>query len=350
MWKENRIYQWIKVLVFNLILFIFLLILGEIAIRIFKPQYEIYARTYPGQYKDRFFNDGTTIVNWPKKDHDLGWVCSNTAKYLKFSNKIYNNLQLEYNINPQGFRYKYDFFKNDSNESKIIMLGDSFLFGVYLKDDETITANIFREFKNRISFVNIGIPGYGIDQMYLTYTKFNEVIKSKIIILFYIDDDIYRTLEAFRITEGMNKPSFRIENNKLVLRKNEKPSLLELIFQKSYFLNVFYKKYSYSQSKNLTEKIFEQLIYKTLKNNQKLLIVRFPTDYQLLNNDSFNNLSFKQLLKSKKIFYYEMFNDLMKLGKEKINKMYLKNDGHLTPYGTKIVAHYIHKFLDKILF
>ena len=349
MWKENESYRLIKVLLFNIVLFIFLLILGEIAIRIFKPKYEIYARTYPGQYKDRFFNDGTTIVNWPKKDNDLGWVCNNISKHLKFSNKRYNNLQIKYNINSQGFRCRYDFSWSDSNESKIIMLGDSFLFGVYLKDDETIAANLFKEFKNRINFVNLGIPGFGIDQMYLTYIKFNEVLKSKLIILFYIDDDIYRTWEAFRLTEGMNKPSFIIKDNNLVLRKYEKTSFLELIFQKSYFLNVFYKKYSHLQSKNLTGKIFEKLIDKTLKNNQKLLIIRFPTDYQLLNNDPFRNLSFNKLLKGGNIYYYEMFNDLKKLGKDKIKKMYLKNDGHLTPYGAKIVAHYIHNVLSKIL-
>jgi len=148
----------------------------------------------------------------------------------------------------------------------------------------------------------------------------------------------------------MNKPSFKIEDDKIEFRNYEKPSFIELIFQKSYFLNVFYKKYSHLQSKNLTGKIFDELIYKTSKNNQKLLIIRFPTDYQLLNNDSFNSLSFKKVLKNRNVYYYEMFNDLKKLGKEKIKKMYLKNDGHLTLYGTQIVSNYIYKKLNGILF
>jgi len=166
---RKKIITWLKILSINVALLIILLFAGEIFVRIINPDYKPYERTFPGQFKNRFFNDGTTIVNWPKEDPDLGWVCNNVSKYLKFSNKRYNDLQIEYNINPQGFRYKYDFFKYDSPESEIIMLGDSFLFGVYLKDNETITANLFREFKDSINFVNLGVPGYGIDQMYLTY-------------------------------------------------------------------------------------------------------------------------------------------------------------------------------------
>jgi len=253
MLKENKIYRWVKVIVFNLVFFILLLILGEIAVRIFNPKYEVYVRTYPRQYKDRFFNDGTTIVNWPREDPDLGWVCNDTTSFLKFSNKEYNSLNIEYDINRQGFRYQYDFFLNEFLEPNVMMLGDSFLFGVYLKESKTIVSILNQEFNNSLNFVNLGVPGYGIDQMYLTYTKFNGVIKPKIIILFYIDDDIYRTWEAFRITEGMNKPSFKFEDDKLELRNYEKPSVIEQILEKSYFLNVFYKKYSHLQSKNLTE-------------------------------------------------------------------------------------------------
>lgn len=347
---RRKIITRVKILSINVALLILLLFVGESFMRIINSDYEPYERTFPGQYKDRFFNEGTTIVNWPKKDPIIGWVCNNTTRLLKFSNKEYNNLNIEYDINRQGFRYQYDFFLNKIVDSNVMMLGDSFLFGVYLKDNETIVANLNREFKNRLNFVNLGVPGYGIDQMYLTYIKFNEVIKPKIIILFYVDDDVYRTWEAFRITEGMNKPSFKFEDDKLELRNYEKPSVIEQILEKSYFLNVFYKRYSHLQSKNLTEKIFNELIEKTLKNNQKLLIIRCPTDYQLLNDNSFNNLSFEELRKKQNVYYYEMFNDLKKLDNEKINKMYLKNDGHLTPYGTQIVANYIYNKLNEILF
>lgn len=347
---RRKTIAWVKILSINVALLILLLFVGEIFMRIIKPNYELYVRTFPGQYEDRYFNAGTTIVNWPRKDRDLGWVCNNTTRFLKFSNNRYNNLNIEYYINRQGFRYKYDFFLNDIAESNVMMLGDSFLFGVYLKENETITTILNRKFKNRLNFVNIGVPGYGIDQMYLTYTKFNEIIKPKIIILFYIDADVYRTREAFRITEGMNKPSFKIEDDKLKLRGYEKPSFIELIFHKSYFLNIFYKKYSHLQSKNLTEKIFDELIDKTLRNNQKILIIRCPTVYQLLHNDPINSLSFEKLLINKNVYYYEMFIDLKKMDNETIGKMYLKNDGHLTPYGTEIVVHFISNKLNEILF
>jgi lysophospholipase L1-like esterase len=348
--KEDKAYRWIKVLVFNLVFFILLLMIGEIALRIINPSYTRYVRTHPGQYRDHYFNKNATIVNWSKKDNFLGWVCNDTFKYLKFVNKTYNKLKIAYDINLQGFRHKTYFTVNAASKSNILMLGDSFLFGVYLKENEVITSLLEDKFNNKFKFINLGIPGYGIDQMYLSYIKFNKIIKPKVVILFYIDDDIYRTYDSFRFTEGMNKPSFYIKDENLVHRNKDNPSIIEIIFQRSYLLNPFYKEYSYNQSKILAIKIFENLIRDTKIFRQKLLIVRCPTDYQIVNDDKSLNLSFKKIFTEDNFYYYEMFEDLKKMGNDKIIKMYLENDGHLSPYGTEIVSKLLYKKINEIEF
>jgi hypothetical protein len=46
----------------------------------------------------------------------------------------------------------------------------------------------------------------GIDQMYLAYEKWENVIRPQVVILAFIDEDVDRVLEAYRVFEGMNKP------------------------------------------------------------------------------------------------------------------------------------------------
>jgi len=348
MQKCFKTHLWIRVLLFNLMFFVLLLVIAETTIRIFNPNYQVYTRTYPGQHKDRFFSKNTVVVNWPKKDDLLGWVCDNKIKFLKFSNKIYNRLPISYYINQQGFRCQTDFKSYHFDKSDILMLGDSFLFGVYLNEKENITSLLEDKFNNNFNCINLGIPGYGIDQMYLSYIKYNKTIKSKLIILFYIDEDIYRTYESFRLTEGMNKPSFDIKDEKLVYRMNDKPSIIEEIFEFSHLLNPLYEKYSHLQSKTLTRKIFEKFIQITKTYNQTLLIVRCPIVYQLINNDEFTKLSFKNMFNEKNFYYYELFEDLRKIDSENIKKMYFESDGHLTSYGTKVVSELIYQKIIKM--
>jgi len=148
----------------------------------------------------------------------------------------------------------------------------------------------------------------------------------------------------------MNKPSYYIKDERLVHRINDNPSIIEIIFQRSYLLNPFYKEYSYSQSKNIAMKIFKNLIRDTKIFGQKLLIVRCPTVHQLVNGDRSLNLSFKKKFREDNFYYYELFEDLKKMGNDKIIKMYLESDGHLSPYGTEIVSKFLYKKIKKMDF
>jgi len=66
--------------------------------------------------------------------------------------------------------------------------------------------------------------------MLISYKKYRDAVKPHIVIMLYIDFDIHRVFQAYRWSEGMNKPSFTVRKNKLVLRGQESPGFIEKLF------------------------------------------------------------------------------------------------------------------------
>ena len=51
-----------------------------------------------------------------------------------------------------------------------MLLGESFLFGVYLDYNCTLVG-FLEQIDSTNRYYNLGIPGYGIDQMFMTFRK-----------------------------------------------------------------------------------------------------------------------------------------------------------------------------------
>ncbi len=336
--------KYFKILFFNLLLFFLLLVLGELVFRFVFPNYQLYQRTNPNQNKNRTFTLKLNNVHWPKEDKMLGWVC-NSDSFLKFSNKIYNKLPIKYIINKDGFRNNFDFCQTSIVDStrKVMLIGDSFIMSVYLSEDKTIASNIQNALGKDYKIINLGIPGYGIDQSILTYQKFNNLLQPDIVVLFYIDDDIVRILEAFRKAEGMNKPSYCINNDSLKLRIREDKSCLTSLFENSYLLNRFYRKYMHYYSIDLAKKMLEKIIYMTKNYNQKLIIVRCPVIEALINKNDFNFYSLSDFLKERNIENIELYYKMVNLPPSFLRTIYLVNDGHPSEIGAKYFADVISK-------
>ena len=100
-------------------------------------------------------------------------------------------------------------------------------------------------------------------------------IKPHIIVFMFIDEDVPRVLEAYRVLEGMNKPSFELNNGELVLRsmRKEPPYISMKVLEKSKLFNPFYQRYLESVSDNIVGKIFSDLIT-CIKNNRQSLTTK----------------------------------------------------------------------------
>lgn len=333
----------IKLIIGNGLLTLTLIILLEFGLRLFWPDRFSYKRTYPGQYKNKELLLDTTQVNvtWPLQERDLGWVC-NKNKNIMFTNKKYKDLNIEYVINNQGFRdhKEYDTTSIQITQTKVMLLGDSFIFGVYLAEQTNISSKLERKLGTKYVVYNMGIPGWGIDQMYLAYLKYSPIIMPQTVVLMFIEDDIPRVLESYRRVEGMNKPSFLLDNDKLRLRSLEQdsPGFITHLFENIKILNPFYKRFLIYKNNEIIEKIFSDLITTTNKNNQRLVVIRCPRVENILQMQKLDDYEFINSLKDNQGLYYELFDDMRKLPTDKMRDLYIQDDGHLSSNGSDYVA------------
>jgi hypothetical protein len=90
-----------------------------------------------------------------------------------------------YTINSRGHRD--DEPRKGSGSNRVLLLGDSFTFGMLLGDDETIDRQIEAASDGRVDAYNLGIPGYGAPAVARTLER-NDLPAAHAVYLFYEND------------------------------------------------------------------------------------------------------------------------------------------------------------------
>ncbi len=103
-------------------------------------------------------------------------------------------------------------------EKRIAAFGDSFTFGDEVRGEEAWPALLDERLAERgYSVINLGVCGYGVDQMYLLYRKLEEELQPEIILAGIISWDIQRVPKTRRKAEAREKPMFVYEKGELQL-------------------------------------------------------------------------------------------------------------------------------------
>jgi hypothetical protein len=141
-------------------------------------------------------------------DPTKGWIPKPNLRDVKaFNSKILNT-------NSKGFRGKKDFPYTKSKEKlRILILGDSFTFGDEVSDDETYSYYL-QEMLPHTEVINMGIHGYGHDQMLILFKEEGVKYQPDIVILGFLPLDMSRNLLDFR---DFAKPRFVLESGELKL-------------------------------------------------------------------------------------------------------------------------------------
>ena len=188
---------------------------------------------FEGSARLAFLTPEVSSMLW---DHELGWRQSwirrhqSTGKdiYYKFDVydpakgwisksglrdvKVFNDKVL--NTNSKGFRGKQDYpYGQNKNKIRILILGDSFTFGDEVSDNETYSYYL-QEMLPQTEIINLGVHGYGHDQMLILLKEEGIKYEPDIIILGFLPLDMSRNMLGFRDYE---KPKFVLNDNKLVL-------------------------------------------------------------------------------------------------------------------------------------
>jgi len=162
-----------------------------------------------GQYENVKHPDASFI-----EDTHTGWRMRPQTRF-PWTNRDWSTTVI---ANNSGFRNVRDF--SESDQGRIIALvGDSFTFGSGVNTDETYGAVLETTTNNAV--YNFGMPGFGIDQMWLSARHQALPLKPSFVVMAFIEDDFRRSLVAYRPGEGFNKPVFKVVEGRLVRKTAE---------------------------------------------------------------------------------------------------------------------------------
>jgi hypothetical protein len=116
--------------------------------------------------------------------------------------------------NSMGFRSLSEFeLHAPEDRTRIIVLGDSFTFGDEVSDSEVYT-HVLAGLLPEAEVLNLGVHGYGHDQMYLLLQHEGPRLDPDVVVLGFVYVDIYRNLLGFN---DYAKPRFTLNGTELSL-------------------------------------------------------------------------------------------------------------------------------------
>jgi hypothetical protein len=170
-------------------------------------------------------------------DPTKGWVVKpNVTNMPAFEGELLNT-------NSRGIRGKVEYsYDKPADKVRILVLGDSFTFGEEVGDNEHYVYYL-QQMLPEAEVINFGVHGYGHDQMLIYLQEEGVKYKPDIVMLGFIDDDMYRNMMAFR---DYAKPKFKLAGGKLELAYSPVVAPEEVLEQEIYrsrFFDVLYMLY-----------------------------------------------------------------------------------------------------------
>lgn len=277
------------------------------------------------------------------RDIKTGWETGfnpNTLRVLKSDEYNYN-----YTTNAIGLRGRIPSAKKDTDEFRILVLGDSYIEGFGTSDDSTFTVLLstkLNKVNKKVTVINAGICGsnpiYEINLYFKKLKKFHP----DLIILETNLTDIYDV-------------NYASHNNKMPFSEHFFAiSHIYRMFDIFMFKNNIISENSSAKMVKKRELIIHQIIQKiqqfnfTLSlNKQRLMILYLPWQNELENKKANQNLTTNSLSDSLNKSGLNVLN-LQKEYKKHIpinqlTKYYWENEGHHTPLGYNLMAEIVSK-------
>jgi hypothetical protein len=142
-----------------------------------------------------------------------GWTLKPDLRDVPFRGKLVNS-------NARGLRGRQEFgYEKPPGVTRIVVLGDSFTFGEEVGDDETY-AHALQTLIPNSEVLNLGVHGYGHDQMLVYLQEEGVKYHPDIVLLGFMPDDMPRNILSFR---DYAKPRFAVRNGRLELTTGPVP-------------------------------------------------------------------------------------------------------------------------------
>ena len=211
---------------------LFLAFVAEIVLRLALSSPEMIGRlggeteaSWEAMWLSRHNRDTEIYYQFDRFHERRGWA----SRPLLRDQRVFGDEVL--NTNSAGFRGTREFaFEKAPGTFRIAVLGDSFTFGDEVSDHEAYPAQL-HALLPRAEIINMGVHGYGHDQMLLLFEDEGVRYRPDLVILGFVAADMYRNLLAFR---DYAKPSFVLVESALVLRGVPVPPPEQFLRERSF--------------------------------------------------------------------------------------------------------------------
>lgn len=230
--------------IFTVIVSVFcVLLLFECVLRLFFP---VYAPTAKSNHVSEGIMEHDPRFGWFHKKYFSTWIESQ-----EYSMEVF--------LNAKGLRGKERVYEPPEKTERILVLGDSFAFGLGVKDDETFAyklEELFQKAGEKVEVINMGVNGYGTDQELLLLKDEGKKYHPDIVVCqLFVGNDLEENTSKFKYNSY--KPFYALESGKLKLNnypvpEGEAPETVEKseIEPKGRinlpFIKVFLQKHSYA--------------------------------------------------------------------------------------------------------
>src|SRR6266404_3470371 len=179
-----------------LISFAIVALLVEVALRLLAPHLGVAV-----DEKSRFY----------RFDHELGWAPIENITWGEKGDDFVHQNQF-------GLRGPDDMqLKRTSGEKRTLVLGDSYVWGVGVSQEELFTTAEVHGTNNEL--INCGVSGYGTDQEYLFYLRTGQKFDvDQVVVAFTLYNDVENNLAPKQYS--YLKPYFTLNGGQLVLHND----------------------------------------------------------------------------------------------------------------------------------
>lgn len=186
--------------------------------------------------------------------------------------------------------------------TRIVAIGDSFVWGNEVEKDENFSAILNKKYPD-LEVLNMGVPGYGIDQAYLKYHYHGSALKPDVVLFGVYVSDYERASMAFT---AFSKPRFvastagiTLKNQPVPMPAQELERIGVALAGRSYLLELLKNSWRRLTSSAAQDaRFFDQTdlsishIFETLRRSfsptQRLLILHIPRGESFLEPEPFD--------------------------------------------------------------
>ncbi len=252
---------------------------------------------------------------------------------------LHNPRKLKVVSNSDGFRSSREFDEFD-DRVRIMMVGDSFVFGEGVEEHERFT-NVLETMQPTWRVDNLGLPGYGPDLMVRALEAVGLTPVPDVVVFCLYTDDFHRVRPHYAGV-GFIIPRFKLEAGQLVTIPYPKPRLWDRLHIVQAIRHVYW---NYSKAAfDLNAAILDRFLKLAELHHFAPVIIFLPAA-QDLRIDKQRRTWLRKYTEQNATPFLDLTESMHKAGQQ----VFIKNNWHLNPHGHYIVAAELRSFLAKQL-